>query len=544
MSNTKTQNINTVATSTLKGTDNVFVEQGGKLRRIPVSQFGSGGSGGVYVTPQQYGAKGDGVTDDTAAINECLASNSLVYIPNGTYLIDAAIGVKPKSKQTVQLDANATLKGNYKTTAIDGTAVSRWQVINCNAVENVVICGGIIEGDKDEKDGDTSSDQKHGISINNSKNITVEDCRVHGFRGDGMLVATSIEANMNTNIKIAGCEIFDCLRHGITVAGVDGLLVKDVEIHDCNNVPYGCAIDIELHDAFEIFHNITLDGVKTYNTSLGIQNSPGESSGKFQNYVVRNCDIERICHNFDADLDIHNSKIGKLVYSSPNRLRVYDSKIVENTAFEDDFGACYFYNCFFASADIAPISFTSTIKENAVAEVTFDRCTFETAVTDGSVDTTKALVYASASPKKVSFDSCNIYLNNPACFGGVNSAVLDIANCYIRTKCGYATNTSALIGAFSHGVFVNNVFDITDAPTTTRCWIAINATSYLSLKMIGNTFIGNGAFAGGIWDSIANTEVVCINNVMRDYTAQQAFGDIQSTVSFTNIGNITADTTA
>ena len=51
-----------------------------------------------YVTPQMYGAKGDGVTDDTAAIQSCIdacynSGKYKVFFPNGTYLITSPIVV-------------------------------------------------------------------------------------------------------------------------------------------------------------------------------------------------------------------------------------------------------------------------------------------------------------------------------------------------------------------------------------------------------------------------------------------------------------------
>lgn len=43
------------------------------------------------VTPQDYGAYGDGIVDDTEAINTALAENSAVFLPPGTYRTTAPI---------------------------------------------------------------------------------------------------------------------------------------------------------------------------------------------------------------------------------------------------------------------------------------------------------------------------------------------------------------------------------------------------------------------------------------------------------------------
>lgn len=46
-----------------------------------------------YVTPQMFGAKGDGVADDTAAIQAALAASVIVYLPKGRYLTSATIDI-------------------------------------------------------------------------------------------------------------------------------------------------------------------------------------------------------------------------------------------------------------------------------------------------------------------------------------------------------------------------------------------------------------------------------------------------------------------
>lgn len=49
------------------------------------------------VTPQMFGAKGDGVTDDTEAFKECFKYNN-IYIPSGTYIISETIPVLTKTE--------------------------------------------------------------------------------------------------------------------------------------------------------------------------------------------------------------------------------------------------------------------------------------------------------------------------------------------------------------------------------------------------------------------------------------------------------------
>lgn len=49
----------------------------------------------TFVTPQMYGAAGNGTIDDSDAIQEALNSGKNVYIPEGTYLINKTIKITP-----------------------------------------------------------------------------------------------------------------------------------------------------------------------------------------------------------------------------------------------------------------------------------------------------------------------------------------------------------------------------------------------------------------------------------------------------------------
>ena len=50
----------------------------------------------AHVNPKDYGAKGDGITDDTESIQAAIHDNpgSVIKYPNGTYKISSALSYK------------------------------------------------------------------------------------------------------------------------------------------------------------------------------------------------------------------------------------------------------------------------------------------------------------------------------------------------------------------------------------------------------------------------------------------------------------------
>ncbi len=73
------------ATVPLNGTEIAPIDQNGVTKKVPVFEFSS------MVTPRGFGAVGDGVADDTAAIQACLAAQKPVNWQGLTYKITAPI---------------------------------------------------------------------------------------------------------------------------------------------------------------------------------------------------------------------------------------------------------------------------------------------------------------------------------------------------------------------------------------------------------------------------------------------------------------------
>jgi hypothetical protein len=79
--------------STLSGSELVSVVQSGETRRTTVDEIWSGVTiPSEVLTVQAYGAVGDGVTDDTAALLAAFTAGGNIYVPEGDYLIAPAGG--------------------------------------------------------------------------------------------------------------------------------------------------------------------------------------------------------------------------------------------------------------------------------------------------------------------------------------------------------------------------------------------------------------------------------------------------------------------
>lgn len=173
----------------------------------------------TFVTPQMYGAKGDGVTDDTTAIQSAVNNGNHVLLPEGVYCISAPIilkddttfeGVSSKncvitgvsgyngnfieSENYDQLQngtgvqpsnitiKNLTIRGNKNFTAA-GDGISMFAM--CPVIDSVIVedvNGNGIVLDYNEALADMQNNQTMEGTF---RNITVKNCGEHGILFNG-----------------------------------------------------------------------------------------------------------------------------------------------------------------------------------------------------------------------------------------------------------------------------------------------------------------------------------------------------------------------
>jgi hypothetical protein len=198
------------------------------------------------VNVKDYGAKGDGVTDDTTAFQSAVVSGALqVFVPQGTYIcnkinIPAYVHIIGAGRES------AIVK--YKSSAT--TNISMFQFLNssgaiadnkyANRISNLTLEGTVVDDGFDEF--------RHLILCQGISHFTIDNCILRGFQGDGLSIRNgNIEAE-NINVIVQNC-LFDGTnndqRNGISITGATHVVIEGCFFTNITRSNMPGAIDIE-----------------------------------------------------------------------------------------------------------------------------------------------------------------------------------------------------------------------------------------------------------------------------------------------------------
>ena len=183
---------------------------------LTVWTWAAPGAARAEVRVDDFGARGDGVTDDTAAIQAALdaapAGEDVVFTPGRTYRIgNARAGIAPKS------GARLVLHGATLTMANE--AGQRCRLITLTGRSRVTVSGGTLLGSRLG-----APEWGIGIHVSDSSNVLIEDVVFRDFFTDAVTVTGNTGSQ---RVHIRRCRATNMGRNGMSLIAGGDVVVED-----------------------------------------------------------------------------------------------------------------------------------------------------------------------------------------------------------------------------------------------------------------------------------------------------------------------------
>ena len=333
----------------------------------------------IMINIKDYGAKGDGLTDDTQAIQNAINSlnGGTLLIPNGIYMIrgsktdnndysediiaNEVLGLKLKSNITIKFESEKAILKMIPNNA------STCTILNLQECENVTIQGGTLDGNKDNQilhEVTTPSGQNEGywndqwrtcvLIYGYNKNITFKGTNFINSVGDGVMGHTFNINKLPTNVIVDSCYFDTIGRSGVHCGGGKNYVVTNCKFENINkSISNTCKIsaigvDIEANHIYleqVLVDNCIFDNVENGVLANYCKNSVIISNCNFINstyhdiecregleqiYVVNNV-LSQSLNVFGNNLTAKGNTINKLfIYSNANKESITKNVLIKD----------------------------------------------------------------------------------------------------------------------------------------------------------------------------------------------------------------------
>lgn len=280
--------------------------------------------GFINVMDVAYGAKGDGVTDDTAAINSAItallsAGSGKIHFPPGDYLISGPLTVKPSNHQTVPLIISGYGAKFHLTTASAGwvfqqSTAKSFRHLRVEGLQCVIDSNACT-------DAFLFTDGGHSGSFWNwvARDLSVETGTASAPINNGIHVSNTSGTNVLFQFLIESCNLLQTAN--VTGAGilmVGGSNISSVEIRNPN--VNGYLNGVQVGDSGQAITGATIiggtivsaqqEGVKLYCHGGGLIHTHVENSWLQTPTGILGGEIYIEGHGSIIEADVHRQTAG------------------------------------------------------------------------------------------------------------------------------------------------------------------------------------------------------------------------------------------
>jgi hypothetical protein len=235
------------------------------LEQAEAAQFkgcNAGPTSKLTVNVKSMGAKGDGRSDDTKAIQRAIdkvaGTGGTVYLPPGTYRVHTArkYRLNLKSNMTFKMHPQAILK-------MFPTDKPHYTVLRIYDAQDVTVTGGTIVGDRRTHKG-KGGEWGMGIFImKGSERVTISNVRARELWGDGFHISDA------EDVALCGVRAESNRRQGLSIIHGNRILVTRSLFRDTQGTRPAAGIDLEPDNPKQTISNVRIERSKFINNEGG-----------------------------------------------------------------------------------------------------------------------------------------------------------------------------------------------------------------------------------------------------------------------------------
>lgn len=450
-------------------------------------------------TPEAYGATGNGLTDDSAALVACIAANDIV-ICNGTYKITQSITVR----KGVTLIGSGGFIVDISGTAYDAfilqgknkiSGLSFTDTLPATSVDNYIISGQNIADIQIENCVFNNIQVGYCAYFEKSDHIIFRHNKITHYSYCGIMLVNGCEyCDISYNYIYDGRDATTYNRYGISLSGYFTIADKPSKFITCNYnhiediTPLWEGIDSHSCENAEIVGNTIINTV--VGISLTSPSTPTLASGNtIKNIIVSNNHIE-------ATAPSGSYGAGILATVSVRGRGVIENLIIENNNITVS-GNTSIHSSVAAGIGLRSESKQVVIRNNKVDNGSVG-IAIESAATDVMIEGNDISGGLAANDYAITCESVTVIHNL--------NIIKNYIHNVIRSFRGSTSAANELINYndnIDNGVYTN--IDYTTAPRAT-----LNATTsalgYTGQKIVSNNSAGSNAIwicvAAGSWKAI------------------------------------------